>query len=79
MENIDMQHRAHEMFSIFNATNSRENDYGEGFSNVWETPLVDSTTLNTNVNGTNIQSAQSMTVLLKPVSGLARQRQYLPI
>ncbi|MFM7982477.1 MAG: hypothetical protein ACKPKO_24460 [Candidatus Fonsibacter sp.] len=33
---IDMYNRVHEMFSIFGTTESRINDFSEGFNNYWE-------------------------------------------
>ena len=31
LEDIDDYNRVHEMFQVFSATDSRQNDYGEGF------------------------------------------------
>ena len=36
LEDIHMYNRVHEMFSIFSATDSRQNDYAEGFGNFWD-------------------------------------------
>ncbi|MFM7989826.1 MAG: hypothetical protein ACKPKO_61980 [Candidatus Fonsibacter sp.] len=34
---MDGYNRLHELFQVFSATDSRENDYGEGFGNYWQT------------------------------------------
>ncbi|MFM7988588.1 MAG: hypothetical protein ACKPKO_55675, partial [Candidatus Fonsibacter sp.] len=31
-----MYNRVHEMFSIFSASDSRQNDFAEGFGNYWD-------------------------------------------
>ena len=36
-EDVDMCDRYQATFTIFSVTDSRENDYGEGCSNLWET------------------------------------------
>ena len=36
IEDIDNYNRVHEMFQVFSATDSRENDYGSGFGNYWQ-------------------------------------------
>ena len=36
LEDIDMYNRVHEMFNIFSASDSRQNDYAEGFGNFWD-------------------------------------------
>ena len=46
LEDIDMYNRVHEMFSIFSATDSRQNDYAEGFGYIWENS-VDNIHVNT--------------------------------
>ena len=33
IEDIDMYNRVHEMFNMFSASDSRQNDYAEGFCN----------------------------------------------
>jgi hypothetical protein len=33
LEHIDLYNRVHEMFNMFSATDSRQNDYAEGFCN----------------------------------------------
>ena len=35
LEDIDMYNRAHEMFDMFSASDSRQNDHAEGFGNFW--------------------------------------------
>ena len=65
------------MFGVFSATDSRQNDYGEGFSHDWEFITTPSLVNETNLTG--IPSGQSMDVLFKPLSGIFRQRKYLPI
>ena len=56
-------------FSIFTATDSRDNDYGEDVivcSNTWETRMVDLGTKHKNQQCT--PSSQSLTVFFKPLS-----------
>ena len=36
LEEVDMCSIVHEMFSIFNAIYSRQNDYAEGFGDYWD-------------------------------------------
>ena len=36
LEDLDMYNRAHEMFNICNAIDSKQNDYAEGFGNLWD-------------------------------------------
>ena len=47
VHDIDMYNKVHELFSIFSATYSRENDYGDDlFSNSWATRFIYSDTRN---------------------------------
>ena len=36
IEDIDNYNRVHEMFQVFSATDSRDNDYVAGFGNYWQ-------------------------------------------
>ena len=40
IEDIDNYNRVHEMFQVFSATDSRENDYAEGFANYWRAYMI---------------------------------------
>ncbi|MFM7979524.1 MAG: hypothetical protein ACKPKO_09435 [Candidatus Fonsibacter sp.] len=73
IEDITDYSRCHEMFQILSATDSRANDYAEGFCNYWDDKDTRSFSIDkTNVLG--IPSGKSMTVLFKPLSGLLRQK-----
>ena len=77
LEDIDMYNRVHEMFSIFSAIDSRQNDYAEGFGSFWDN-RVDNLHVNTYYL-LGIPGLASQTVLCKPLSGILNQRKYLPI
>ena len=79
LEDLDMYHRTHEMFSIFTSQGSRENDLSQGFCNSWGSAYdVDTTSVTpTHIGG--IPPGQSMSVLFKPLSGILRQSKFLPI
>ncbi|MFM7987707.1 MAG: hypothetical protein ACKPKO_51185 [Candidatus Fonsibacter sp.] len=69
LEDIDSYNRVHEMFQVFSATDSRENDYAEGFGNYWQT-LTDSKNLRINNQfTTRISPSSYMTVICKPIAG----------
>ena len=77
LEDIDMYNRVHEMFNIFSASDSRQNDFAEGFGNYWDNKQdnihVDETWLR------GIPPTTKQTVLFKPMSGILNQRKYIPI
>ncbi len=70
-----MYNRVHEMFSIFGTTESRINDFSEGFNNYWE-HCVDTNGLTEN-HLKGIPRNQLQTALFRPLSGIFRQRQYI--
>ena len=77
LEDIDMYNRVHEMFSIFGSSESRISDYSEGFNNYWEDKAA-----STEINPTllkGIFQGESQTVLFRPLSGILRQRKYIPL
>ena len=61
LEDVDMYNKVHEMISIFTATESRDNDYGEGFSMFWDNVVDVDTVGARHLRG--IPSGHSMTVL----------------
>ena len=77
LEDIDMYNRVHELFSNFSAEDSRFNDYGEGFGNVWEGYADNIAVSDTYLKG--IAGGSYQTVLFKPLSGILNQRKYIPI
>ena len=63
-----MYNSVHDMLNIFSASDSRQNDYAEGFGNPWDNRID-----NINVNTyylLGIPGLSSQTVLLKPLSGI---------
>ncbi|MFM7985502.1 MAG: hypothetical protein ACKPKO_39925, partial [Candidatus Fonsibacter sp.] len=65
------------MFSIFGSSESRISDFSEGFNNYWEDKFV-----STEINPTilkGIFQGESQTVLFRPLSGILRQRKYIPL
>jgi hypothetical protein len=79
LEDLDMYHRTHEMFSIFTSQGSRENDLSQGFCNSWGSSYDVDTTSVTPLHIGGIPPSQSMSVLFKPLSGILRQPKFLPI
>ncbi|MFM7989126.1 MAG: hypothetical protein ACKPKO_58415, partial [Candidatus Fonsibacter sp.] len=65
------------MFSVFGTRESRINDFSEGFNNYWE-HRVDSNDLST-ATLKGIPQNQSQTALFRPLSGILRQRKYIPL
>ena len=73
--------------SIFPAERSRLNAYSEGFGNVWE-GVQDPNALSGDANNGSAVSALTLpgipgasyqTVLFKPLSGILKLREYLPL
>ena len=65
LEDIDMYSRVHEIFNIFIASDSRQNEYAEGFGTFW-----DNTTDREHVSASNvpgIPASASQTVMFKPL------------
>ena len=81
IEDIDNYNRVHEMFQVFSATDSRENDYAEGFANYWRNLLHDPRGLLVTADSlVRIPPSSHMTVMFKPVAGLFQSvRKYLPL
>ena len=81
IEDIDNYNRVHEMFQVFSATDSRENDYAEGFSNYWRNLLHQPRGLLVTTDTlVRIPPSSHMTVMFKPVAGLFQSvRKYLPL
>ena len=80
IEDIDNYNRVHEMFQVFSATDSRENDYAEGFSNYWRDLHDPRGLLVTTETLVRIPPSSHMTVMFKPVAGLFQSvRKYLPL
>jgi len=80
IEDIDNYNRVHEMFQVFSATDSRENDYAEGFSNYWQGLHASKGLLVTAHTLVRIPPSSHMTVMFKPVAGLFQSvRKYLPL
>ncbi|MFM7984141.1 MAG: hypothetical protein ACKPKO_32930 [Candidatus Fonsibacter sp.] len=77
LEYIDMYNSVHEILSIFGTTESRINDFSEGFNNYWE-HRVDTYDL-TEVYLKGFPRNQSQTALFLPLSGILRQRKYIPL
>ncbi|MFM7985510.1 MAG: hypothetical protein ACKPKO_39965, partial [Candidatus Fonsibacter sp.] len=77
LEDIDMYNRVHEMFSIFGSSESRISDYSEGFNNYWE-DKASSTEISVQILK-GIFQGESQTVLFRPLSGILRQRKYIPL
>ncbi len=65
VEDIDSYNRVHEMMHMLTASDSRVNDYGEGFG----LTLTNLRTHNTAVELPGIEMSQSQSVLFKPLSG----------
>ncbi|MFM7984797.1 MAG: hypothetical protein ACKPKO_36290, partial [Candidatus Fonsibacter sp.] len=72
-----MYNRVHDMFSVFGTTESRTNDFSEGF-NTYREHRVDTDDL-TEVHLKGIPRNQSQTALFRPLSGILRQRKYIPL
>ena len=77
LEDLDMYHRTHEMFSIFTSEGSRINDLSAGFGNIWDNKYDANSVMPLHLGG--IPPGQSMSVLFKPLSGILRQSKFLPI
>ena len=77
LEDLDMYHRTHEMFSIFTSEGSRINDLSEGFCNTWEYKSDAKTVTSLQMGGIN--PSGSMTVSFKLLSGLLRQPKFIPL
>ena len=72
LEDTDMYNMVHEMFSIFTAEDSRDNDYAEGFVHFWE-HVVDPSHVTVDwLKGHLVSSTH--TVLFKPLRGIINQR-----
>ncbi|MFM7990228.1 MAG: hypothetical protein ACKPKO_64025, partial [Candidatus Fonsibacter sp.] len=71
-----MYNRVHEMFNIFSASDSRQNDFAEGFGNYWDNKQD-----NIHVDESWLRGIPptTKTVLFKPMSGILNQRKYIPI
>ncbi|MFM7981090.1 MAG: hypothetical protein ACKPKO_17405, partial [Candidatus Fonsibacter sp.] len=67
----------HEMFNIFGSSESRISDYNEGFNNYWE-DKASSTEISVQILK-GIFQGESQTVLFRPLSGILRQRKYIPL
>ena len=77
LADIDMYNRAHEMFNIVCASDSRPNDFAEGFGK-----FLDNKQDNIHVDESwlrGIPPATIQTVLFKPMSGILNKRKYLPL
>lgn len=81
VEDLDLYHRTHEMFSLFTSEGSRINDLSEGFCNTWEYRHPDTSdpekVTAEDIGGIN--PSESMTVCFKLLSGLLRQPKFLPL
>ena len=67
------------MFQVFSASDSRSNEYGEGFGTYWQADST-SKTLRTSSKGvTRIPASSTMTVMFRPLVGLLQVRKYLPL
>ena len=67
-------------FQVFSATDSRENDYAEGFANYWRALHDPRGLLVTTDTLVRIPPSSHMTVMFKPVAGLFQSvRKYLPL
>ena len=71
--------RVHEMFQVFSATDSRANDYGEGFGNYWQEESTSKSLRTTSKGLTHIPLSSSMTVIFKPIAGILQVRKFLPL
>ena len=60
LEDLDLYHRTHEMFSNFTSTRSRINDISEGFANPWQEDADANSVTPTHLGG--IPPDQSMSV-----------------
>ncbi|MFM7982141.1 MAG: hypothetical protein ACKPKO_22765, partial [Candidatus Fonsibacter sp.] len=67
------------MFQVLSATDSRENDYVEGFGNYWQKESTSKGLLTTNKSLTRTAPTSSMTVIFKPSAGILQVRKYLPL
>ena len=65
LEEIDMYNRVREMFSIFSASDSRQNDYAEGFGKFWDNKADNESVGPSYLKG--IPESASQTVLFKPL------------
>lgn len=78
IEDISDYARCHELFQILSSSDSRANDFAEGFCNYWD----DRSTRSHDVNRTHlvgIPGGKSMTVAFFPLLGLLRQKNFIPL
>ena len=68
----------HDMFHILSASDSRSNDYAEGFRNYWDDKDTKSSQIAKQKPLVGIPPTESMAVVLKPLSGLLRQKNFIP-
>jgi len=78
IEDITDYARVHEMFHILSASDSRSNDYAEGFCNYWDDKDTKSSQITKQKPLVGIPPTKSMAVALKPLSGLLRQKTLFP-
>ena len=79
IEDIDSYNRAHEMFQVFSATDSRANDYGEVFCNYWQANSIWNHEKLIRKGITTIPASSSMTIMFRPLAGILQVRKYFPL
>jgi hypothetical protein len=78
IEDISEYARVHEMFHVLSASDSRSNDYAEGFGNYLDDKHTKSNQITKQKPLVGIPPTESMTVF-KPLSGLLRQKSFIPL
>ena len=79
IEDINDYNRVHEMFQVFSASESRDNDYASGLGNNWQAHAT-SKELRMNTKGlVVIPPSMAATVMLKLNAGIFQTKKYLPL
>lgn len=79
IEDINDYNRVHEMFQVFSASESRENDHAAGFGSYWQENARSKELIGTTKGLVSIPGSQSMTAMLKLNAGIFQTKKYLPL
>ena len=79
IEDINDYNRVHEMFQVFSASESRNNDYASGLASNWQAHATSKELLTTTKGLVSISGSQTMTGMLKLNAGIFQTKKYLPL
>ena len=79
IEDINDYNRVHEMFQVFSASESRDNDYASGLGSNWQAHVTSRELLTTTKGLVFIPAGQAATVMLKLNAGIFQIKKYLPL